>query len=79
MTERLHHGPHIVRTLIYDAVAADAELDTVVAQALCGHGCFTSRKFYEIESDRHRRRAGVNMLGAISRGLDQEVHAAGQS
>jgi len=72
MTERLHHGPHIVRTLIYDAVAADAELDVAVAQALCGHGHFASRKYYEIGADRHRRKAGLNTLNAIASGLDQE-------
>ncbi|MFT6091332.1 hypothetical protein [Sulfitobacter sp.] len=79
MTERLHHGPHIVRTLIYDAVAADAELDAAVAQALCGHGNFTSRKFYEVGADRHRRKAGIRTLGTIARGLDQEVHAVQHS
>ena len=76
MTERLHHGPHIVRTLIYDAVAADADLDAAVAQSLCGHGNFTSRKFYEIGADRHRRKAGMQILSKIAKGLDQECRVA---
>ncbi|WP_143092482.1 hypothetical protein [Sulfitobacter brevis] len=79
MSERLHHGPHIVRTLIYDAVAADPKLDAVVAQVLCGHGNLTSRKFYEVESNRYRRIAGINLLGAIARGLDREIGAAQQT
>ncbi len=79
MSERLRHGPHIARTLIYDAVAADPKLDAVVAQALCGHGNLTSRKFYEVESNRYRRIAGINLLGAIARGLDREIGAAQQS
>ncbi|WP_221384947.1 hypothetical protein [Sulfitobacter undariae] len=73
MRECLNHGPHIVRTLIYDAVAADPSLDAVVAQALCGHGNITSRKFYEIEADRYRRLQGVASMTDIAKGLEAEV------
>ena len=75
MSERLRHGPHIVRTLIYDAVAEDPDLDAVVAQALCGHGNVTSRKFYEVKSDRYRRKAGVQALAVIASALDRAAQA----
>ena len=72
MTQQLHHGPHIVRTLIYDAIAADPYLDASVAQALCGHGSLTSRKFYEVEANRHRQRVGTELLGSILQGLNDD-------
>ncbi|SDE14642.1 hypothetical protein [Limimaricola pyoseonensis] len=62
MRKRTHHGPHIVRTLIYDAVVADDDLDLRVAQALCGHGHEASRQFYEINADRYRREEGLQRL-----------------
>lgn len=72
MTQHLHHGPHIVRTLIYDAIAEDPYLDASVAQALCGHGSLTSRKFYEVEANRHRQRLGTELLGSILQGLNDD-------
>ena len=75
MTERLKHGPHIVRTLIYDAVAEDPELDAAVAQALCGHGHITSKQFYEVNAPRHQRKKAMKLLGKVAAGLDQEIAA----
>jgi hypothetical protein len=75
MTERLKHGPHIVRTLIYDAVAEDPELDAAVAQALCGHGNSTSKQFYEVNAPRHQRKKGMKLLGKVAAGLDQKIAA----
>ncbi len=62
MRKHTHHGPHVARTLIYDAVVADDVLDLRVAQALCGHGHEASRQFYEINADRYRREQGLQRL-----------------
>lgn len=76
MKERLKHGPHIVRTLIYDAVAEDPELDAAVAQALCGHGNVTSKQFYEVNAPRHQRKEGMKLLGDVAARVDREVTSA---
>ena len=60
------HGPHVVRSLIYDAIVADPSLDLKVAQALCGHAHETSRKFYELNADRYRRAQASERLSEIA-------------
>ncbi|WP_131727445.1 hypothetical protein [Thalassovita autumnalis] len=69
MTERTGHSAHIVRTLIYDYVTLDAELDAKVAQALVGHAHATSKQFYEVNADRYRRMAALMGLAAIEKAL----------
>lgn len=60
------HGPHIARSLTYDAVVADPDLDLRVAQALCGHAHETSRHFYELNADRYRRSEAQDILAEIA-------------
>ncbi len=60
------HGPHIARSLTYDAVVADPNLDLRVAQALCGHAHETSRHFYELNADRYRRSEAQDILAEIA-------------
>lgn len=67
LTERTGHGPHIMRSLIYDACILDEGMDLRVAQALCGHADETSRKFYEINGDRYRRDAALKHLSRIEK------------
>lgn len=69
MTERTGHSAHIVRTLIYDYVTLDAELDAKVAQALVGHAHATSKQFYEVNADRYRRVEALKGLAAIEKSL----------
>ncbi len=60
------HGPHIARSLTYDAVVEDPDLDLRVAQALCGHAQETSRHFYELNADRYRRLEAQDILAEIA-------------
>jgi hypothetical protein len=69
MTERTGHSAHIVRTLIYDYVTLDAELDAKVAQALVGHAHATSKQFYEVNADRYRRMEALKGLAAVEKAL----------
>ncbi|UWP96504.1 hypothetical protein K3X48_05885 [Aliiroseovarius crassostreae] len=69
MTERTGHSAHIVRTLIYDYVTLDAELDAKVAQALVGHAHATSKLFYEANADRYRRMEALKGLATIEKSL----------
>ncbi len=69
MIERTGHSPHIVRSLVYDACVLDQDLDIRVAQALCGHGNETSRKFYELNADRFRRQSGLHDLARIEKAM----------
>ncbi len=66
MQKMTGHGPHVVRSLIYDAVVGDPKLDLKVAQALCGHAHETSRKFYELNADRYRREQASERLSEIA-------------
>lgn len=63
------HGPHIVRTLMFDACVHDADLDIQVAAALSGHSNDGSAKRYEHDADRHRREEALRRLGALNDGL----------
>lgn len=76
MSERTEHGPHITRSLLYDAVAANSGLDLMVAQALCGHASATSRKHYELNSDRYRRGHAMDSLAAL---IDRESEIASRN
>lgn len=69
MTERMGHSAHIVRTLIYDYCTLDDNLDARVAQALVGHAHATSKKFYEVNADRYRRKQALQDLEVIEKSL----------
>mgnify|MGYP001594067156 FL=1 len=69
MTERTKHSAHIVRTLIYDYCALDADLDARVAKALVGHSHESSKKFYEINADHYRRAQALAQLSNIEKSI----------
>lgn len=75
MRQELGHGPHIVRSLIYEACVLDDDLDLSVARALCGHRTAESGKPYDINGDRHRRRRALDHLGAVDRAMRFEGEA----
>ncbi|MGC9419244.1 MAG: hypothetical protein ACP5EN_09780, partial [Rhodovulum sp.] len=50
MTELIDHGPHILRSLLYDECELDPDLDHRVAGALCGHADATMRQIYEVNA-----------------------------
>ena len=71
-TPLIGHGPHIVRTLIFEACHLDADLDTQVAGALCGHRSALSGKAYDLDGDRHRRDRGLRALAQAASGMAQD-------
>ena len=67
------HGPHIMRSLVYDACARDGDLDARIASALCGHASPASGKDYEIDADRYRKEAAMRTLALIDARCSQEL------
>lgn len=76
MRRQVGHGPHIVRTLMYDECILDEELDAHVAGALCGHRTTTSGKAYEVRADGYRKAAALKSLDTVNGQIDRATEPA---
>ena len=59
------HGPHIVRTLVHDALATYGDYGSVMAMVLCGQIGPATAKVYEVHAQRHRIAKAQDQLAAI--------------
>lgn len=62
-----HHTPHIVRTLVHDALAKFGAYGAHLARILCGQTSPETAKSYEINADRIRVEKGQEILSQIQK------------
>jgi hypothetical protein len=60
------HTPHIVRTLVHDALAKHGTYGAELARILCGQTSVEIGKCYEVYADRNRVEKGQEILAQIS-------------
>lgn len=63
------HSPHIVRTLVYDALADRGTYGADLARVLCGHQSSEISKHYQFSAERHRAEQAQIKLCEIQRNL----------
>lgn len=63
------HSPHIVRTLVHDALAEHGTYGSDVARVLCGQKSVQIAKVYEIHAERFRAQKAQEVLAEIQKGL----------
>lgn len=63
------HSPHIVRTLVHDAMAPYGTYGSEVARILCGQKSVQIAKVYEIHAERFRAQQAQEILAEIQKGL----------
>ena len=59
------HSPHIVRTLVHDALAEHGTHGADLARILCGQSSVEIAKHYEVHAARFRAQKGQEILGKI--------------
>lgn len=64
-----HHTPHIVRTLVHDALAKFGAYGAQLARILCGQTSPETAKSYEINADRIRVEKGQEILSQIQKSI----------
>lgn len=62
-----HHTPHIVRTLVHDALAKHGVYGAILARVLCGQTSPETAKSYEINAGRFRAEKGQEILTQIQK------------
>jgi hypothetical protein len=62
-----HHTPHIVRTLVHDALAKFGAYGAQLARILCGQTSPETAKSYEINAGRIRVEKGQEILSHIQK------------
>lgn len=60
------HSPHIVRTLVYDALAEYGSDGAEIARVLCGHKSIQIAKFYEVHANKFRAQKAQESLVALN-------------
>jgi hypothetical protein len=73
-----HHTPHIVRTLVHDALAKFGAYGAQLARILCGQTSPETAKSYEINADRIRVEKGQEILSQIQENTLPRTGAAKQ-
>ena len=63
------HSPHIVRTLVHDAMAPYGAYGGDVARVLCGQVSIQIGKIYEVHGERFRAQKAQEILAEIQKGL----------
>ncbi|MBI1492694.1 hypothetical protein [Halocynthiibacter styelae] len=61
------HSPHIVRTLVHDAMAVHGAHGSDIARVLCGQTSVQIAKVYEIHAERFRAEKAQEVLAEIQR------------
>ena len=59
------HSPHIVRTLVHDALAPHGTYGSDIARILCGQTSLQIAKRYEVHADRYRVQKAQEMIAAL--------------
>ncbi|SFQ77823.1 hypothetical protein [Donghicola eburneus] len=59
------HSPHIVRTLVHDALADRGTYGTDLARVLCGHRSIQISQHYQVYAERYRAEKAQKLLGVI--------------
>lgn len=62
------HSPHIVRTLVHDALAQHGTYGSDVARVLCGQTSLQIARRYEVHANRHRVQKAQEILAALQAG-----------
>lgn len=63
------HSPHIVRTLVHDAMAVHGTHGSDLARVLCGQTSPQTAKHYEVHAARHRVEQAQKTLSLIQAGI----------
>ena len=63
------HSPHIVRTLVHDALADRGTYGADLARVLCGHQSIQISQHYQVHAERHRTAKAQELLCALQRNL----------
>lgn len=63
------HSPHIVRTLVHDAMAPYGTYGGDIARVLCGQVSIQIGKIYEVHGERFRAQKAQEILAEIQKGL----------
>lgn len=61
------HSPHIVRTLVHDAMAVHGAHGSDLARVLCGQTSIQTAKIYEIDAERLRAQKAQGVLAEIQK------------
>lgn len=61
------HSPHIVRTLVHDAMAVHGKHGSDLARVLCGQTSVQTAKIYEVHAERFRAQKAQEVLAEIQR------------
>lgn len=64
-----HHTPHIVRTLVHDALASYGSYGSQLARTLCGQSSPETAKSYEIHAARFRAAKAQEVLSQIQKNI----------
>lgn len=64
-----HHTPHIVRTLVHDALAKHGAYGALLARILCGQTSPETAKSYEVHAERHRVEKAQEILSQIQKSI----------
>ena len=63
------HSPHIVRTLVHDALAEHGTHGSDLARVLCGQASLQIAKRYEVHANRHRAQRAQEFIADMQIGL----------
>lgn len=67
------HSPHIVRTLVHDAMAVHGAHGSDLARVLCGQTSVQTAKIYEIHAERFRAQKAQEVLAEIQRRMPSSM------
>lgn len=73
------HSPHIVRTLVHDAMAKYGRTGTDLAMILCGQTSMEIARYYEVHAERHRTQIAQEQLTVIQEKTLREPSSATKS